>query len=309
MNQHIVEIFFTKMTGAGNDFVMIDNRSEKLSLDWSKAATVLCNRHYGIGADGLIVIERSSNADFRMNYFNADGSYGGMCGNGGRCSAMFMFDSLIKPEVEFEALDYIYSARKSGDNVSLSMKNPTDLQIGKEIEIEGNTVKYHYVNTGSPHVVIYESELPELFQEEIHQKGIERLGRLIRNHQAFQSDGTNVNFVSLLKNYERDSSPAEAGFGMTNQQKQQPIKMRTYERGVEAETLACGTGSVACAVITNVVNGYSSPIQVQTQSNETLIVGFNKDGNRFIDIELTGSAKVVFSGSIKYDSQHHKICS
>ncbi len=289
MNQHIVEILFTKMTGAGNDFIMIDNRNEKLSLEWTKAATVLCNRNYGIGADGLIVIERSDKADFRMNYFNADGSYGGMCGNGGRCSATFMFDSIHKFEVKFEALDYIYSARKSNGIVKLSMKNPIDLQMDKEIEIEGNSFKYHYVNTGSPHVVIYETDLPEAIQKEIQLKGIERLGRLIRNHKAFQSEGTNVNFVKMIEN--------------------QSIKMRTYERGVEAETLACGTGSVACAVITSAVYDFPSPIKVQTQSNEILIVGFKQNDNSFTGIELTGSAKVVFFGSIKYDLHHHQICS
>ncbi|MBI3194129.1 MAG: diaminopimelate epimerase [Ignavibacteriae bacterium] len=289
MNQDILEIRFTKMTGAGNDFVMIENRDGKLLLDWSEAAPILCNRHYGIGADGLIVIEKSDKTDFRMNYFNADGSYGGMCGNGGRCSAMFVFDSVQKNEVKFEALDYIYTARKIGGEVTLLMKNPIDLQLNKEIQIERNSFKYQYVNTGSPHVVIYDDRLPEIYQIEIQQKGIERLGKLIRYHQAFQNEGTNVNFIRLLEN--------------------NSIKMRTYERGVEGETLACGTGSVACAVITSAVHNYPSPIQVQTQSNETLLVGFNKNGNSFTGIELTGSAKVVFSGSLKYNSQHHQICS
>ena len=131
MNQNIIELHFTKMTGAGNDFVMIDNRDGAITLDWSRATQTLCDRHYGIGGDGLIVIEKSSVADFKMNYFNADGSYGGMCGNGGRCSAFFTLGNSSKTETRFEALDYIYSARKIDGNISLSMKNPFGLSINK----------------------------------------------------------------------------------------------------------------------------------------------------------------------------------
>ncbi|TAK51528.1 MAG: diaminopimelate epimerase, partial [Bacteroidetes bacterium] len=266
----------------------LDNRKGELNLHWEQAAKILCNRHYGIGADGLIIIETSKVADFRMNYFNADGSYGGMCGNGGRCSALFVLQGSSNNTTTFDALDYIYSAKKADSNISLSMKDPKDLSLNRFIQINQTEIKINFVNTGSPHVVVYSTALPDFFQEDIEQNGIAGLGSSIRNHQLFAPDGTNVNFVHVISG--------------------NAISMRTYERGVEGETLACGTGAVASALVTNALHRLPSPIEVHTRSNEILLVSFIKRDNGYSTIELTGSANVVFHGIVKLDSHHYRIC-
>ncbi len=289
MSHNKVNINFTKMSGAGNDFVMLDNRNEHLQLPWQEIARKLCDRHFGIGADGFIVIEKSSLADFKMNYFNADGSYGGMCGNGGRCSAFFAIGETAKKEIHFEALDYIYSAVKTEGKIALSMKNPKGLILNKFIQLEDTQIKVNVIDTGSPHVVIDVDQLPEVLQMKKSTEGIHELGSLIRHHDAFAPEGANVNFIHYMaENF---------------------ITLRTYERGVEGETLACGTGSVASAIVTSELLNLPSPIQVYTQGGEILTVSFNKSENSYTNVQLTGSAKIIFTGSLVYDTKINQICS
>lgn len=278
-------IEFVKMTGAGNDFVLIDNRHGRYSYDWSSLSPVVCNRRYGVGADGLLVIEPSIKALFKMNYYNADGSFGGMCGNGGRCSAFYIMEQMKYREVDFEALDYVYHASKAtGDErLQLWMKDPHGIQLHKEINIFNEMLITHSINTGSPHVILFMDELPLAVQGKILNDGIHELGKSIRNHVSFSPDGTNVNFVTLSG--------------------QNVIEMRTYERGVEDETLACGTGSIAAAAITSIVKGYNNPMTVRTRSNELLRVSFDKEGERLTNVILEGSAKKVFSGILEYPSE------
>ncbi len=284
-----VNIQFTKMSGAGNDFIMLDNRNEHLQLPWQEVARQLCDRHFGIGADGFIVIEKSSIADFKMNYFNADGSYGGMCGNGGRCSAFFAIGDSEKTEIKFEALDYIYFAKKSVGKIALSMKNPKDIIINKIIQLGEYEIKINFVNTGSPHVVIDSDQLPDELQTKKSSEGIRELGNLIRHHEAFAPEGANVNFIHYMaENF---------------------ITMRTYERGVEGETLACGTGAVASAIMTSELFKIHSPIQIYTQGGEILTVSFTKTVKAYTDIRLIGSAKIIFTGSLLYDTKINQICS
>ncbi len=271
-----MKLEFTKMTGAGNDFVLVDNRERKYTSDWARLAPLICDRRYGIGADGLLIVEPSDKADFRMLYFNADGSYGGMCGNGGRCIARFISDATGKRELSFDALDYIYRATIAEGGVLLSMKDPTSVRIHATLEVQEESINYHFVNTGSPHVVCYWNDLPEKLRSHLERKGIEEFGRAVRLHDRFKPEGANVNFVS--------------------QQGTNAISMRTYERGVESETLACGTGAVACSVISALIHSMHSPVSVTTRSGEILKVHFDRSGELLRNIRLEGPAVTVFRG-------------
>lgn len=278
-NDRIVR--FLKMTGAGNDFILVDDREGEYQLEWPDFTKLVCDRRYGVGADGLLVIENSDKADFRMLYYNSDGSYGGMCGNGGRCASKFFMDSTGKPTACFEALDYIYKAEKNQVNIILELKKPVIIYINKLIHLNNVEISYHFIDTGSPHVVIFMDDLPDNLKNEIHRFGVSEIGRQIRNHIDFASAGTNVDFI------ETKELPV--------------IKMRTYERGVEAETLACGTGAVACAVIASIWLNIVPPINVKTSSDEILSVNFTRVGDSISIPKLSGSAKSVFSGIIHYN--------
>jgi diaminopimelate epimerase len=209
-----------------------------------------------------------------MEYFNADGSSGGMCGNGGRCAAAYVMAGTGKQEASFYALDYLYRAEKISDHlISLSMKDPRDIRLNRSLELNGRTLRYHYADTGAPHVVLYADELGTEGLEGID---ILALGHSVRHHGAFSPGGTNVNVIATSG---RDS-----------------IAMRTYERGVEAETLACGTGSVASAVITSILKGWQSPLTVLTRSGESLSVHFEGSGDARKGVRLEGPTVTVFEG-------------
>ena len=280
-------IEFTKMSGAGNDFVVVDNRDGVIH-DPTRFAVVLCDRRRGIGADGLLLLERSAAADFGMKYYNADGTYGGMCGNGGRCISRFAYHKGIvtSPEVKFEALDYVYAASIGTTEVELRMKPPVRLSLRKEIELSVGRLLVHFVDTGSPHCVIFLDEnktLGSLFALRVTSIGSE-----IRNNKEFLPEGVNANFVEI------ESSTK--------------IAIRTYERGVEAETLACGTGSVASAIVAAEVKKVLSPVSVGVQSGEFLKVNFkNAAKGSYSDVSLSGSAHITFEGIVRYDFLKHSI--
>ena len=277
------QVQFTKMTGAGNDFILVDNRDDRYGLKWDKFTQVVCDRRYGIGADGVLVIENSSAADFKMLYFNADGSWGGMCGNGGRCVAAFFMKEKEAESVRFEALGHVYKARRSGADVILRMKNPNSIQLNAELSVSDSTLRYHYVDTGAPHVVMYFNDLPAELQAIVTQGGMEKVGQTIRCHPQFAPDGTNVNIVRE---------------GING-----AIEMRTYERGVEAETLACGTGAVACSIVSSLILGAVSPVRVTTRSGELLIVSFVRDNGTISDVDLQGPVKFVYTGEILHEQE------
>jgi diaminopimelate epimerase len=269
---------FTKMTGAGNDFVLIDNRNLLYMLDWGAMAKWLCDRRFGIGADGLLIIEPSDTAGFTMMYYNADGSYGGMCGNGGRCAAKFVLQQTGEQATTFMALNHQYSAESLADGtIRLHMKPAGKVRSGIALEFPNASVSLHFVDTGAPHAVAVVEEQPEQFAATLDDARVLELGKAIRHHKEFQPEGTNVDFIWRLS----DSR----------------IAMRTYERGVEGETLACGTGAVASALIASERYGMVSPVDISTRSNQMLQVGFRKTGNSFSEIELIGPAEVVFTGS------------
>src|SRR5215472_5583422 len=213
---------FTKMNGAGNDFVLIDNRAGAFQLNATQIAR-LCDRHRGIGADGVLRLENASNhADFRMRYFNADGGEAEMCGNGARCFARFASKLAgARQNISFETQAGVISAELKRDLVTLLMTEPTDLRLNAKVPVVDETKTVHFINSGVPHVVIPVPKIDDI--------DVRREGAAIRYHKMFSPKGANVNFV----------------------EKQAPnkIAIRTYERGVEDETLACGTGIVASALI------------------------------------------------------------
>src|SRR5438067_375108 len=214
----MIMLRFTKMNGAGNDFILIDNRAGDIHLDRGQIAR-LCDRHRGIGADGVLLLEEPSNhADFRMRYFNADGGEAEMCGNGARCFARFAKTVAgSRDKILFETPPGIIGAQLHGDLVTLNMGDPTDLQMNVRLQIEKEEALVHYINTGVPHVVIHVSRIDVV--------DVRSRGKKIRQHDMFSPKGANVNFLEKR-------GPKE-------------IAIRTYERGVEDETLACGTGVVA----------------------------------------------------------------
>ena len=266
---------FTKMNGAGNDFILFDNRTGDIDLDRDQIAQ-LCDRHRGIGADGVLLLENSTNgADFRMRYFNADGGEAEMCGNGARCFARFANKvGGQKAKLSFETPAGVISAEVKGDLVTLRMTDPTDLRLDIDLPMAGEKTSVHFVNTGVPHVVIPVAKIDDA--------DVQRDGAAIRHHKMFSPNGTNVNFIERHGPHK--------------------IAIRTYERGVEDETLACGTGIVASALIFAASEKSSSPITVLARGGDELQVGFEKVDGSFRNVTLTGPAEFVFEGEIDLTS-------
>ena len=253
---------FNKYQGAGNDFVIIDNRNGLFNPHNSELIAHLCNRRFGIGADGLILISDSSQYDFEMKYFNSDGLEGSMCGNGGRCSADFAIRSGIAgSRLSFKAVDGLHHAVSEENIIRLSMNDVKDPQL-----TNGN----YFINTGSPHYVV--------FKESVDNVDVNKEGREIRWSKEFAPGGTNVNFVEV---------------------DEQGIYVRTFERGVEEETLSCGTGVTASAIV-SVLSGHfdTNTVSVKTKGG-TLSVSFNIKANSITDIWLSGPATFVYEGSIE----------
>ena len=273
-------IKFTKATASGNDFVMIDNRDYSIK-EYSDFVPIACNRKFGIGADGVIFIENDTKTDFLMRYFNADGSEGSLCGNGARCSAKFMSRILNKKFVKFKAVGKLYSADILEKNVKLYLP---DLQkdIKKyNFDLKDCSIKADFINTGSPHVVIFEENISN--QKNIEKIDVYHLGRELRYHQNLAPDGANINFVKKINN--------------------NSIKIRTYERGVEDETLACGTGSIASAIIFSNTFSIKPPISVFTQGGEEFKVDFKYSDDEISQLSLEGSAIMVFEARCEYNNK------
>lgn len=264
---------FWKMNGAGNDFVVIDNRSLEHALGREEIARI-CQRQRGVGADGFLAVEPAQNgADFRMRYYNADGGEAEMCGNGARCFARFVnrLEGGRLEETSFETIAGVIRAGFVGDNVRIELSEPFDLSLGTKLSIEGGELEVHSVNTGVPHAVV--------FVDDVEAVDIVRLGSAIRHHEHFAPAGTNVNFVQVV---DRDL-----------------IRIRTYERGVEDETLACGTGMVACAIIHHELHGSPTPIRVRVAGGDTLEVDFARSGETWENVTLLGPADFTFEGVLE----------
>jgi diaminopimelate epimerase len=264
---------FTKMNGAGNDFVLVDDRDRRLKLTPAQI-TRLCDRHRGIGADGLFLLVPcpSGRAEWAWEFYNSDGSTAEMCGNGARCFARFIQKVAgAKGRTTFETGAGVITAVFDGESVTVNLTAPRDLRLDEKVPASTGPLRVHSVNTGVPHAVIF---VPDADQAMVQQLGAE-----IRYHSHFAPKGTNVNFVQVL-------GP-------------NTIRVRTYERGVEGETLACGTGVTASALVSSVLHQFTSPVRVQVQGGDQLEVAFTTQGGTFADIRLTGPADFVFTGKIE----------
>lgn len=268
-----MELEFFKMSGAGNDFVVVNNLDGRVAEEGRvDLVRTWCQRGLGIGADGVLLVEPSASAHFRMRYYNADGSEGETCGNGSRCIARFAFDQGIAPAaMRFETMAGPYKAELRGGEVAVEMTDAHSVREGIRIftpEFEGEV---HFINTGVPHVVV--------FMDTVDNVDVVKVGRFLRHHAEFAPAGTNVNFVRV-----RDPHN---------------IEIRTYERGVEDETLACGSGSVASAIFANRLDWCEPPVRVKTASGEILTIGFAATAEGAAKVTLQGSARLVFRGYVE----------
>jgi len=265
-------IAFCKMSGSGNDFIIIDNRSRLIDdLDLPNFIRAVCRRKMAVGADGLILIEPSDKADFRWRFYNSDGSRAEMCGNGARCAARFAFvNGIAKQSLTFETDAGIVAGQVDGDRARVKMPDPMDLRLDYTIDLKNGPLTVSSINTGVPHAVIMQDSVAEI--------DVFNLGREIRNHKAFAPAGTNVNFIC--------------------RQAQGRLDIRTYERGVEDETLACGTGSIAGALVTACKLHWSSPIDLTTRSGEVLKIHFNKNNTVFNNVYLEGDARMIYTAQL-----------
>ncbi len=269
---------FFKMNGAGNDFIIVDNRDLSLTeaLDADTIAA-LCDRHRGIGADGLLAVEPAKKgADYRFRYYNADGGEAEMCGNGARCFGRFTahLGEIVLKKVTFETIAGTLAAEMIGDDVRIAMSEPKDLKLNTDAKVPDLEATLHFVNTGVPHAVVFLENANALDDFDVF-----TYGSAIRHHAAFSPAGTNANFAAVI-------APDH-------------ISIRTYERGVEDETLACGTGMVASALVHHLLTGAPSPIKVDVEGGDTLEIGFEKTGDQsFKNVTLTGPADFVFEGEI-----------
>ncbi len=284
------------MVGTGNDFLVVDARRPGVKIlrrQWPAMSRAFCDRRYGIGADGLLVLEPSRLADVTMRIFNADGSKAEMCGNGARCIALYVAKNKQRSEkwkvknrthVTIETRAGTLQAVVRGDRVALEMTQPTDVRLDQIVEVNGQRLRFGFINTGVPHVVVP--------VDSVEAVDVERLGRALRQHPRFAPRGANVNFIQL--------DPRHPG----------RIRVRTYERGVEAETLACGTGVTASALVYALAangHGASSRVRVTPKSGEELTVSFRIAGHgrerRIADVVLEGPAQRVFETVVTWPRQ------
>ncbi len=261
-----------KMSGSGNDFILIDHRKPIVEVGrMAEFVRKVCQRRISVGADGVIFIEPSVKAGFRWRFFNADGSIAEMCGNGGRCAARFAYlKGITGPSLTFETLAGILSAQVDGKRVKLEMTKPHSLKLDEPLSILGQPTLLSSINTGVPHVVQFVESLEEV-------DVIER-GRAIRYHPHYAPAGTNANFVRL--------------------EGKSQLSIRTYERGVEDETLACGTGTVASALIAALKGMVTSPVSVKTRGGETLTVDFEIEGQEVKRVFFEGEVHIIYEAEM-----------
>ena len=280
-----MKIAFTKMRGAGNDFVMIENLDGKLRLSEGQIAS-LCHRRFGVGADGLMLLEQPSKEerrahsglDARMVYFNSDGSRADMCGNGARCFASFALKHKLGSgrKVRFLTDAGVITATRKGGSFTIQMTPARDIRLGVKLALKAGKSAVHHLNTGVPHAVRFVEDVSKV---EIRPEGAE-----LRFHKEWGPKGANANFVQIRG-------------------KDEPLLVRTYERGVEDETLACGTGVTASALAAHLAMGVELPVRLQVAGGDVLEVDAKVAKRRgkpvVTEVTLTGPAAVVFRGSVK----------
>lgn len=263
-----MKLAFTKVHGAGNDFIVFAH-PEQPDEYFAKLAPVICDRRKGIGADGILLVRREEGYDFRMVYFNSDGSRASFCGNGARCLVLYTYlEGISLYQMKFVSDVGEHKGLLADGKPSVSLPDPSDIQL--DLKLAGFDFPLHFVNSGVPHVVVFTDDL-ESFD-------VDGVGRSIRNHPHFAPAGTNTDFVQI----HQDGS----------------ISVRTYERGVEAETPACGTGAVAVATVLHASKGMQSPIELNFPGG-LLRVSFEPSDSSPTDVMLGGETAVVFKGEVE----------
>ncbi|MDX2497832.1 MAG: diaminopimelate epimerase [Desulfobacterales bacterium] len=270
------KIEFYKMSGSGNDFIVVDNRDRIVDeTDLLNFIVKVCRRKMSVGADGFILVENTEGADFKWRFFNSDGSVAEMCGNGARCVARFAYlNGIAGSEMSFETGAGIVEAQVAGESVKIKMTDPSDLKTDYTLELKDRSISVSSINTGVPHVVMVTDTLDDV--------EVVKMGREIRFHDMFAPAGTNVNFICPIKD--------------------DTIGVRTYERGVEDETLACGTGSVAGALIMARKMKIDAPIHVLTRSGVNLKIYYKEKDATYQDIYLEGDARVIYRAKLFDDA-------
>lgn len=277
-------ILFAKMSGTGNDFIVIDHRVPFIAEEeQSEFARLVCRRKFSVGADGLILIENSETVDFRWQFYNGDGSRAEMCGNGARCAARFAFEKKIAPatmKFETTAGEIEAFVHGAGESVKIRLTAPEDLRLNIPVAVGRNEQTLHFINTGVPHTVVLVNDAGDV--------PVNDWGREIRFNETFQPAGTNANFVQVVSN--------------------DTLMVRTYERGVEGETMACGTGAVASALVVSLLEQAKPPVTVITSGGEELTIHFSLKGDensRHLDLAagifLEGPAHVIYEGQLGPD--------
>jgi diaminopimelate epimerase len=284
----MMRFYVTKLNGAGNDFILFDKKiSPEIEITPQFVAKI-CNRHSGIGADGVLVLGDDDNYVFNVHYFNADGSTGSLCANGARCAIRYGKESgrIGLEKAEFIVNDCKYSGQVLDERlIKFNLNQPTDYKNNFKIKAANQLITASYMNTGSPHVVIKIDDVlrnpanPNSFYNNLVDFPVIDLGKEIRNHKDFAPAGTNVNFISIENDF---------------------VKIRSYERGVENETLACGTGSAAAALISFLDYNLKPPIKLLVKSGEILIVDFKLVDRDVNELSLTGPAEITFKGELQF---------
>ena len=293
------KIPFMKFSGAGNDFIVVDNRDRTIDPKKMSAFVAgICRRHLSVGADGLIFLEKSRKYDFRWRFYNSDGGEASFCGNGARCVARFAYLKRIAPKsMRFEGAAGVVEAEVDGEQVTVRVPEPSGVRLHVRLAVasyrrrradiaaemglgqEGTVIEGHAINTGVPHFVY--------FVQDTATAEVIGIGRPIRYHEAFKPAGTNVNFAQVVDRH--------------------TVKIRTYERGVEDETFACGSGALASALLAALVHKVESPITVIPLSRMPLRVSFQQSGERFTHLTLTGEARAVYEGQMRPEAWEYRL--
>ena len=270
------QLNFYKMSGSGNDFIIIDNRNKVVKdADLTQFIASVCRRKMSVGGDGFILVENSDDVDFEWRFYNSDGSVAEMCGNGARCVARFAYvNKIAGAQMSFKTQAGIIHAQVNNDRVKIKMPDPTDFKKDEGLKLKDGALSISSIHTGVPHVVIV--------VDDIENAAVVELGREIRYHKTFAPAGTNVNFICPMED--------------------NVIAMRTYERGVEDETLACGTGAVAGAIVMADKSNVKSPVSILTRSGERLYIYYTEKKGIFSNIYLEGDARIIYEAQLWEDA-------
>jgi diaminopimelate epimerase len=268
-----MDIAFWKMHGAGNDFILVDDRRQQFPASDRAWLAAIADRRTGVGCEGIILIQPSAQADFRMRFFNPDGGEADMCGNGARCVARLAHELGAAPaDMSIDTAAGLLRAAVSGAQVRLQMTRPRDWRLGRTLALADGARPYGFVNSGVPHAVLEVADLDAI--------DVARVGAAIRYHADFAPAGTNANFFAVT------------GPGA--------LRIRTYERGVEGETLACGTGITAAALIAGKLGRVQPPVNVTCRSGDVLVVGYELTADGADNVTLLGPAVHVFRGTLSH---------